>query len=108
MQVGEREQRCPGFPEFHVRAGDLVQHPGRDQPLLSGRTQDTQEDTCGVPFPFQLLHVAAKEGMPRIVNPEDSPDTGRMAEAPLSLEIETVGCAETVLLVEGNTSKPHW
>ena len=82
VQVGERGQRCPGFAEFHVRAGDLVQHPGRDQPLLSGRTQDTKENTCGVPFPLQLLHFAAKEGMPRIVNPEDSPDTGRMAGAP--------------------------
>lgn len=71
LQIGERGQRCPGFAGFHVRAGDLVQHPGRDRPFLSRRTQDTQQDTCGVPFPLQRLHFAANEGMPRMVNLED-------------------------------------
>ena len=43
VELDQRRQRCPRLAEFHWRAGNRVQHPGRDQCALTGRTLDTNK-----------------------------------------------------------------
>ncbi len=79
VKVRQRRDGDPWRADLHLRAGNCVQHPGRDHRHHTGRYFDIDHVTAGAAFATLPAQLAPIQRMPPIMDNDLLPDMGRMA-----------------------------
>jgi len=78
VQIRQSRDRDTGHADLHVRAGNCIQHPGRDHCHHTGRYFDMDHVTAGAALATLPTQMAPVQRMPSIMDDDLLPDMGRM------------------------------
>lgn len=78
MQISQGRDGNTRRTHLHARAGNRIQHPGRNHYDYAGRDLDMNHLALGTPLPILAPYSAAIQRVPPIEDLNIRPDMGRM------------------------------